>query len=387
MNFILIFCLPIFILCDHIDWQPRYTLRSKRLSGITLLTSSDGSVHIFSKKRLATYRYVIQHQRFHPSNRTITALKDISETLPEKWIYNRFDKSQVSISGNHIVLAYVTERSTVHDVRVTESFDGGNTWSKPVYVVGDTNFNDRIYPLVALEDTGRVYVAYYEAWSRRLVVREPGDKAFSQNVLIYTTRGQYEGSLGVSHDKESSVRYLHFIWHRNPRSDFDNGAFHVRSSDGGKTWTKPAAVALLPKGQKFSTAAVGINGGIFAQIITESSLDFKWSEDHGETWNKTLRLHRGSSHDNEFSLCETSLVKRLFSFSTRSFDQKAYLDFWKTGEQEFKSLEFPFAEVERRTMPYMACGIDGEGKQSVVLVQTNQFPRPDYLAYGVLKTD
>eukprot|EP00826_Nyctotherus_ovalis_P045270 TRINITY_DN498_c0_g6_i1.p1 TRINITY_DN498_c0_g6~~TRINITY_DN498_c0_g6_i1.p1 ORF type:complete len:276 (-),score=-0.90 TRINITY_DN498_c0_g6_i1:300-1127(-) len=272
---------------------------------MVLLTSFDGSVHLFSRKRLLNNSHVIQHQRYDPYNRTFTSLKNISGILTASEKYNNFSKSQVSINENHIVVVYVVDKDMDYDMHFAESYDGGSSWSKPIYVANNTHYSRKVHPLVALEDTGRVYVAYNSWFTRRLAVKKPGTRAFSSDMFLYNTEDNGKGVFGFSYNRERSKKYLHFIWQGGPNSIYKNGIYYIRSSDSGSTWPRPTVLVLERKTLSFLAAAVGIDGGLFAQIVVEweFSLKFEWSTDHGKTW-RAPQLYLGGRSSNDFAMCE-----------------------------------------------------------------------------------
>ncbi|MGH2376357.1 MAG: sialidase family protein [bacterium] len=105
------------------------------------------------------------------------------------------------------------------DVYVTSSDNGGDTWSSPVPLHPRADGKIQFWPVVSVETTGAVNVAYYE--SREInVTPDPTD--FECQVRI-------GGPLDNPTLRRSLLSSLVDV-------------FHVRSRDGGATWSEPRRV-------------------------------------------------------------------------------------------------------------------------------------------------
>lgn len=377
MNLILILCLPALIFCEHIEWQSIAKLSTREYGKMTSLVSPDGSVHLIFQALLDGKERVIQHRKFFPSSKTLTAPRTIGYNVTSSGeAYGRKSDAKISTDGKHIAVVYVNDKEKGFEISFVESLDGGNSWSRPINVTSPKGAGDKFSPSIVLEDTGRVHIAYGNRWSAWISTRESGSTEFALNRIPIVLGLDYKGYLGFSIDRKESKRYLHFVWVYRPSRFPIYRSSHMRSEDGGKTWSK---LSEEDRGG-FSAIATSIDGAIY----TQQSSHFDVSTDHGESWDDTLKLNRRLSDTYDLAMCGQGPTRRLLSFA-KSFSHEILLHSLKSDEGVFRVLEHPFAKTDPFAEVYVGCGVDGEGRRIVTLFLAGKTRRPNYMAYGVLK--
>eukprot|EP00826_Nyctotherus_ovalis_P003690 TRINITY_DN10760_c0_g1_i14.p1 TRINITY_DN10760_c0_g1~~TRINITY_DN10760_c0_g1_i14.p1 ORF type:complete len:279 (-),score=22.44 TRINITY_DN10760_c0_g1_i14:6-842(-) len=245
MKLILLLFLSALILCDYVEWQPITKLGRLRSGQRWSFISHDGTVNLILKVCPRFNQCFVQHQRYHPSNTTVSPSKNISARLSTVLeSIGRECDAQSSADGKHIAVVYLVDRNSDVDLYFTESFDGGDNWVESVNVASGMD-GKKSYPLVVLDDAGRVYVAYSHDWTRKLVVREPGARKFGPSELLFRSHGSEKERLAFSFDRKSSKRYLHFFWQGGKGTAYGNGIYYIKSIDNGKTWSKPTILVLF----------------------------------------------------------------------------------------------------------------------------------------------
>lgn len=383
MELILLLFLPALFLCDHIEWQPIAKLGRLRSGQRWSFVSSDGTVNLILKVCLRFNQCFMQHQRYHPNNKTVSASKNISGRLSTALeSISRECDAHSSVDGKHIAVAYLVDRGRSVDLYYTESFDGGSNWAEAVNVASTTD-EKKSYPLVLLDDTGRVYVAYTNHWSRKLVVREPGARNFGSSGLLFRSYGSEKERLAFSFDRKNSKRYLHFFWQGEKTTIYANGIYYIKSADNGKTWSKPVILAQFPATDavNFETAVASMDGRLYMQY----SLGVEWSKDHGSTWEQTLSGSYGYFAGYDLTVCGEGSQRRVFR-CTRSIEGEITLLALKPDARVAEPMKIPFPGKHKGPTTHLGCGIDGQGRMAVTFILGDYFSRPDFMSYGVLRT-
>ncbi len=164
----------------------------------------------------------------------------------------------VSDSGK-LYVVWVDHRNSRSDVYFSYSADRGSSWSANVQVNDDDLGG--LYPQIAIDAAGKIYVAYASgsgvylatstddgiSWSDATTVAGVTNPANLR--LVADTRPGYEGHLNV----------LWLVWTTHTYTG--QTARHIASTDGGKSWFNSTYVLLGPYDSEF----VDIRGIDFAR--------------------------------------------------------------------------------------------------------------------------
>eukprot|EP00826_Nyctotherus_ovalis_P065713 TRINITY_DN9665_c0_g1_i3.p1 TRINITY_DN9665_c0_g1~~TRINITY_DN9665_c0_g1_i3.p1 ORF type:complete len:212 (-),score=25.87 TRINITY_DN9665_c0_g1_i3:611-1246(-) len=151
----------------------------------------DGTAHLFwMSANYPTDRDRLYYRRYCPDNKIFTDPQVIADDIRTS---DKGLDGQMSEDGQHIVVVHEGHAQTGINVLIVESFYCRSSWTNSSEVRRLNRSEDVVMPLVALEDTGRVFVCF---------------------------------------DRKTSRRHLHYFWQYFPYISL----YHERSIDGGKTW-------------------------------------------------------------------------------------------------------------------------------------------------------
>lgn len=136
-----------------------------------------------------------------------------------------------------IYVAWQDYRHNQADIYFSNSTDGGQTFSPNVRVNDDVGRAGQLYPSLAVDEAGVVYIAWHDFRKGDqdiyFSVSTNGGQTFSRNLQVNDdsgTAGQFNPSLAVDADGR-----VHVAWHdlRNGHADI----YYAVSQDGGLTFS------------------------------------------------------------------------------------------------------------------------------------------------------
>lgn len=157
-------------------------------------------------------------------------------------------------------VAWQDYRRNQADIYFSKSMDSGKTFSPNVRVNDDVGRAGQLYPSLAVDRSGTVYLAWHDFRKGDQDIyfstSTDGGKTFSPNLRVNDdtgTAGQFNPSLAV--DEQGAV---HIAWHdlRNEEADI----YYAMSRDGGVTFSRNVRVND-DRGEAFQFhPSLGING-------------------------------------------------------------------------------------------------------------------------------
>jgi len=225
---------------------------------------------------------------------------------------------------------FVAEPTVEVSIKLVRSTDGGRTWTRPISVspvfsalAGDEDARLVQGSNIAVGKDGTVYVAYYDSlddgpfkglFTPFVTVSKDGGASFSKAVPV-VLGGMWEQDfflkptyfrswasmfpfIAVSPFNSNEVYMVFGAQGMTPGDNSD--VFFAKSTDGGKTWTKPKRVNddLTTRNQFFPALTVSPNGHIHIMWgdMRDDPNNFRYhiyytrSEDGGETFLENSRV-------------------------------------------------------------------------------------------------
>ena len=222
-----------------------------------VVTSDDGSQHFV----YITERSTVWH--YDPA----TGATPISSSSGRKSL------TAIAAADGVLVVAWTEGTGGTESIRVSESKDGGKTWTAPsVLATGATG--------VSLAADGGTVVATWHRGSEQsadilFARRDPKTGTWSEPIQVDTsTAGPVWASVDISGNN------VYVTWRDNR-----NGAYQVylrRSTDGGKTWLTEQVVGAANTGDP--TVCTGDNGVVWLAHHGKGKITVLRSTDGGATW-------------------------------------------------------------------------------------------------------
>lgn len=182
-------------------------------------------------------------------------------------------------SNGKIHLVYAQEQINLY---YTRSDDSGQSWSEPqlITTVGDADKVAINVVTAAVDQTGRVHVSWNEntqarGWSPESVwylhSLDAEGVQWSDPVLVDTDPDSLryaatEPQLAVAPDG-----VIHLLWHRGV--SYDDGRFHIWSSDGGETWSEVKPSFPGYKGSTGNDSIVFDSAGLMHLLMSAAPSD------------------------------------------------------------------------------------------------------------------
>ncbi len=196
-----------------------------------------------------------------------------------------------------IFVAWQDYRRNQADMYFSKSTDGGKTFSPNVRVNDDVGRAGQLYPSLAVDKLGTVYLAWHDFRKGDQDIyfstSVDGGKTFSPNLRINDdsgTAGQFNPSLAV--DENGAV---HIAWHdlRNEEADI----YYAMSRDGGVTFSRNVRVNDDREEAFQFHPSLGINGqgdiGIAWDDYRNGHADiyFAKKKDKGSSFGENIRVN------------------------------------------------------------------------------------------------
>lgn len=204
----------------------------------------------------------------------------------------------VAVDGvGNVFVAWQDDRSGNGDIRLAKAKLPTVSFSVSVRVDDDKNNGTQSSPSVAASSTGLVFVAYHDnrdGNANVYVARSvDGGLSFGPNVRIDDTgtSSSAQGQVSIGID---GLGKLYAVWQDNRSGDFD--VYFAKSTDGGKSFSKNVRVDDGPRGtlQTEPKLTVGAAGTVYVVWKDERNTDFdiyfSYSVDGGATFSASTRV-------------------------------------------------------------------------------------------------
>ena len=341
------------------------------------------------------------------NNLSYTQVKADRTVIPSKYLETERSTQYSRIvgegDGKHLLIAYEATKNGEYvcthakkggcfEIYFTESFDGGNTWTKAVMIEHphDTSAMNRRNPqLIYVKATKQAYLTYWIggttftngkfAYSTRY-----GAGKFSAEALISVGIVPIDHSVIYTLDAKTKAVKIHLLYVSTDNAT-DN-VMHTSSLDEGKTWRSPKVLASQMHSypseafiEPYAVSNSDLAGDtLFVSFVFSGEAKMMWSHDDGNTWSKVLPTHHGDIVEPRIQLCKmpkTQLPKvhmiakmpqmtshHSFAFGTFSLQTHTY-----------KDEEFPFTDMLGSTGYMLDCYVENDEKEVVAAVTETEY--------------
>jgi len=201
--------------------------------------------------------------------------------------------STIEISGNTVIAAWFGgTKEKNKDVGIWVSRKEAGVWTKPVEVVNGVQENGTRYPCwnpVLFKPRGKPLHLFFKVgpspqeWWGMYMVSEDDGKTWAEAVTLP------EGILGPIKNQPIQLENGTILSPSSNETKSDSWTIHIEmSKDGGKTWTKTAALNDAKEFDAIQPAVLNYGDGKL-QLLSRTNNEVvgqNWSEDYGETWSK-----------------------------------------------------------------------------------------------------
>jgi BNR repeat-like domain len=173
-----------------------------------------------------------------------------------------------------------------YEVFYRKSTDGGTTWLASQRLTW--NSGDSMEPVIAVDSTGSLHVAWYDYTPGNYEVyyrksKDGGATWSAGKRLTWTSFDSYEVSLALDLSDNP-----HVVWYEDtPAGNYE--IYYKRSKDGGTTWSTARRLTATTTDSQYPVIAVDTSGYLYVAwseyIPGNSELYGKKSEDGGDTWS------------------------------------------------------------------------------------------------------
>jgi hypothetical protein len=207
-----------------------------------------------------------------------------------------------------------------------------NEWSTPVVLADAVLF--ALYPVdMVVDQQGGLHILYSEtggASGAYVTNSLDAGKTWSSPVAIYRTGDAGSNQEGVSPARlliDSKGR-LHATWTRYGADGNGKEIFYAQSTDAGRTWSKPAQIALWQPGwYEVDWLSVGVVGDeihlVWEGSASVAALNERISTDAGKTWSEGRQILTNLVGENGFAVQATDSADQLHLFVVQRGDAGA----------------------------------------------------------------
>ena len=191
--------------------------------------------------------------------------------------------------SNNLVVAWMKVTGLRVSIAVSASFDGGATWSTPVnqphYYVNSTSAD----PTICFRNDGTVFLAYIDYHLNHdtgaVYVTQSPDGGLSWSPPVEAINGFATADwpvdrpwLVVDNSAAATQGTLHLVTKSVKDASFPHAIWHVASADSGATWSAPEqvddSIPIGPGSSAMGVPAVGPDGAFYVLYLSYNPLQF-----------------------------------------------------------------------------------------------------------------
>jgi hypothetical protein len=199
--------------------------------------------------------------------------------------------------GLHAAYEAFESGSKTPDIFYTSSTDGGKTWAKPADISNTPGVSED--PSIAVNPKSGAIVC---VWTDTSEGEKSPDIFFTSSTdggKTWAKAANISKTPGVS--KEPAVACggdgsIHVVWSDTSEGEASPDVWHSGSMDGGKTWSKPANISNTPGVSSDPAVAVGHDGAVFvcwcdtSEGAASPDIWATHSTDGGKSWAKPANV-------------------------------------------------------------------------------------------------
>lgn len=201
----------------------------------------------------------------------------------------REDPHMAVSSSGKLYVVWVDHRNSRSDIYFSFSADQGSNWSTNVQVNDDASGG--LYPQVAIDAAGKIYVAYADGSGVYLVTSTDNGNTWSDATTVASVTNP--ANLRLVADTRSGMEgHLNVMWLMTVTEDYTNvTARHIASTDGGTNWSNSSYVLLGLynsedvdiRGMDFARAGASLRAALHNAPVNSDILNAS-SSNNGKTW-------------------------------------------------------------------------------------------------------
>ncbi len=201
----------------------------------------------------------------------------------------REDPHMVVSGTGKLYVVWVDHRNSRSDIYFSYSADQGTSWSANVQVNDDALGG--LYPQVAIDAAGKIYVAFADGSGVYLVSSIDNGKSWSAATTVASVNNP--ANLRLVADTRSGMEgHLNVMWLMTITHDYTGvTALHRASTNGGQSWINGSHVLLGPyeneyvdiRGMDFARSDTSLRAALH-NLPVDSDILSAASRNNGQTW-------------------------------------------------------------------------------------------------------
>ena len=298
-------------------------------------------------------------------------------------------------NGQHLLVTYAASRrysrcdevdkKGCHQIYFTESFNGGNSWSKPIpmsHNASSTLIDSKFPEIIYISQTKQTYIAFirynheksYVAYTTR-----NNTENFTSEEILPLTYDAEEVFITYTVDSKTKIPKIHMAY-VNENHDIWT-LIYTSSLDNGKSWKSPKEL-LNQRSESakdilfrcsFVANSTMLGDSIFLAFAYMYKAHLMWSIDDGNTWSKVMPLSPEKSQPPKLQLCkdpdESSYkIHYIYTLDSTSTANRFIFGTLDPHKGPNKNGDSPFTKISPSWGYGIGCFVDDYYDDEVVMV-------------------